>query len=58
MDELKRYCEHYGEDLNACLILLSYYKKIGWSEKKAVEHIKDLIANGVIDEIKKLGGSK
>ena len=30
---------------------------IGWTEAKAVEHIKDLIAEGVIEEIRKLGGN-
>ena len=58
MEELKRYCEHYGEDYDACLVLLNYYKKIGWTESRAVEYIKDLIAEGVIEEIKKIGGSK
>ena len=56
MEELKRYCEHYDEDFKACQILMDYYKKIGWTEARAIEHIKNLIANGVIAEIKSLGG--
>lgn len=55
MNELKRYCEHHDEDFRACLILMDYYKKIGWTEARAIEHIKDLIVSGVITEIKKLG---
>ena len=54
MEELKRYCDHYDESYPACLHLLAHLLSTGWKEDKAIDHIKDLIANGIFEEIRKL----
>ena len=54
MEELKRYCEHYDESYPACLCLLSHLLSTGWIEAEAIEHIKELIASGIFEEIKSL----
>lgn len=56
MEDLKRYCEHYGESYSACLTLLAHLLNTGWEEKRAIEHIKELIIDGVFDEIRALIG--
>ena len=58
MEELKRYCEHYGEDYSACVILLGHLISTGWKEQEAIEHIEELIAGEVFDEIRELLGGK
>ena len=58
MEELKRYCEHYGESYSACLVLLAHFLNTGWKEQDAIEHIEELIAGGVFDDIRALIGGK
>lgn len=58
MNELKRYCEHFGEDYSACLMLLAHLLRTGWEEEAAIEHIEELIVGGVFDEIRALIGGK
>ena len=54
MEELKRYCEHYDESYPACLHLLAHLLSRGWEDDEAIEHIKDLIVDGVFEEIRLL----
>ena len=56
MESLKRYCEHYNESYSACLVLLGHLINTGWKEQDAIEHIEELIAGGVFDEIRALIG--
>ena len=58
MESLKRYCEHYNEDYGACLILLGHLLRTGWKEQDAIEHIEELIASGVFDDIREVMGVK
>ena len=58
MEELKRYCEHFGESYPACLHLLAHLLSTGWKEDTAIEHIEELIVSGVFDEIRQLLGGK
>ena len=58
MESLKNYCKHYNESYSACLALLSHLLNTGWEEERAIEHIKNLIANGVFNEIRALIGVK
>ena len=58
MESLKRYCEKYEEDFEMCVQFLGTLIKTGWKEKEAIEHIKNLIVEGVFDEIRDLLGGK
>lgn len=54
MDGLKKFCERYEVNYNGCFLLLVHLVSTGWEEEKAIEHIKELIVDGTIEEIKRL----
>lgn len=54
MNELKKYCDKYEVNYNGCFLLVVHLISTGWKEDKAIEHVKELIVNGTIDEIDKM----